>query len=85
MPGNDLSDMFNSIPPVTRYWFSGTILFSLLGKFNIIDPMRMILLWNRMYSNFEVCYLYSLPFYRYGGQSQLCCSIQYPHQLGFTS
>ncbi|KAH8865353.1 Derlin-1 [Schistosoma japonicum] len=54
MPGNDLSEIFNNIPFVTRYWFSGTILFSLLGKLNIIDPMRMILLWNRMYSNFEI-------------------------------
>ncbi|CAH8648901.1 unnamed protein product [Heterobilharzia americana] len=54
MPGNDLSEMFNSIPLVTRYWFSGTILFSLLGKLNIIDPMRMILLWDRIYSNFEI-------------------------------
>nr|CAH8873054.1 unnamed protein product [Trichobilharzia regenti] len=54
MPGNELSEMFNSIPPVTRYWFSGTILFSLLGKLNIIDPMRMILLWDRIFSHFEI-------------------------------
>lgn len=53
MPGNDLSDMFNSIPFVTRYWFSGTILFSLLGRLGIIDPMRMVLIWSRVYENFE--------------------------------
>ncbi|TGZ62004.1 hypothetical protein CRM22_007668 [Opisthorchis felineus] len=46
MPGNELSDMFHSIPLITRYWFSGTILFSLLGKLGIIDPMRMILFWD---------------------------------------
>ncbi|CAH8436394.1 unnamed protein product [Dicrocoelium dendriticum] len=45
MPGNELSDWFYSIPIITRYWFSGTLLFSLLGKLGLVDPMRLILLW----------------------------------------
>ncbi|VDP36394.1 unnamed protein product [Echinostoma caproni] len=49
MPGNELSDFFNNIPLVTRYWFSGTILFSLLGRLGLIDPMNMILLWSSGY------------------------------------
>ncbi|KAF8561843.1 hypothetical protein P879_07440 [Paragonimus westermani] len=49
MPGNEISDMFYSIPLITRYWFSGTILFSLLGRLGLIDPMRMVLLWSDSY------------------------------------
>lgn len=49
MPGNELSDFFNGIPLVTRYWFSGTILLSLIGKFGIVDPGRLILLWDGEY------------------------------------
>lgn len=49
MPGNELSDFFNNIPLVTRYWFSGTILFSLLGRLGLVDPMNMVLLWSNSY------------------------------------
>lgn len=38
-------DWFKSVPFFTRYWFAGTIIFTLLGRFGILNPMNLIFLW----------------------------------------
>ncbi|XP_057671748.1 derlin-1 isoform X1 [Diorhabda carinulata] len=42
---SDLGDWFRSIPVFTRYWFSGSIVFTLLGRFGIVNPYNLILLY----------------------------------------
>lgn len=42
---SDLGEWFRSIPQFTRYWFAGSIIFPLLGRFGILNPYSLILLY----------------------------------------
>ena len=43
--GSDIQDWFKSLPLFTRYWFGGTVLFTLLGRFSLLNPHWLILTW----------------------------------------
>ncbi|KAF6024998.1 DERL1 [Bugula neritina] len=43
MSGNDIGLWFRSIPDITRYWFAGSIIFPLAGRFGILNYFDMIL------------------------------------------
>ena len=57
MSGNDIGLWFRSIPDMTRYWFSGTIILSLAGRFGIVSYMTMILRYEFI-SRFQVSNLF---------------------------
>lgn len=54
MAGNDLSDAYYSIPRLTRYWFTATIVLSLIGRFGLIDALNLILSWKKFYYDLEL-------------------------------
>ena len=54
MPGgSDIQDWFKSLPIFTRYWFGGTIIFTLLGRFSLLNPRWLILGWDLFITRFE--------------------------------
>ncbi|XP_018014876.1 derlin-1 [Hyalella azteca] len=50
----DLNQWFNSLPPMTRYWFGGTVAFSLLGRFGILQPHWLILHYDPLFYSFQI-------------------------------
>lgn len=52
--GNDVQEWFNSLPLFTRYWFGGTVLFSLLGRFGLLSPHWLLLFWDEFIHKFHI-------------------------------
>ena len=52
--GNDIQDWFKSLPIFTRYWFGGTVLFTLLGRFSLLNPNWLIITWDTFISRFHI-------------------------------
>ena len=48
--GNDIEGWFESLPIFTRYWFGGTVLFTLLGRFSLLNPNWLIITWDTFIS-----------------------------------
>lgn len=42
---SDIGDWYRNIPILTKYWFTSTIGFTLLGRFGILKPQNLILLY----------------------------------------
>ena len=51
---NELGDWFRSIPVVTRWWFSLSIVFTLLGRFGLLNIMYMFLSFDLVAYKFQV-------------------------------
>ena len=51
---NEIQDWIKSLPIFTRYWFGGTVLFSLLGRFSILYYYWLILTWDTFISRFQI-------------------------------
>lgn len=58
----DLGQWFKSLPPMTRYWFGGTVAFSLLGRFGILQPYLLILNYEPLFYSFQVLYSLKVVF-----------------------
>ncbi|XP_064598969.1 derlin-1-like [Liolophura sinensis] len=43
MASNDLGDWYRSIPRITKYWFTGSIVLPIIGRIGLVHPMWMIL------------------------------------------
>ena len=43
--GSDIQDWFKSIPLFTRFWFGGSVIFSLIGRFRLVNPYWFIITW----------------------------------------
>ena len=52
--GGDIQDWFKSLPLFTRYWFGGTILFTLLGRFGLLQPAWLVLYLEPLIYRFQV-------------------------------
>ena len=52
--GNAIHDWIKSLPIFTKYWFGGTVLFTLLGRFSILYPHWLILTWDTFISRFHI-------------------------------
>jgi len=52
--GSDIQDWFYGLPLFTRYWFGGSVLFPLLGRFGLLSPYWLILLWEEFIHKFHV-------------------------------
>ena len=55
---NDLGDWFRSIPVVTRWWFTLSIAFTLLGRFGVLNVMYMFLNFDLIVYRFQVSLYY---------------------------
>ncbi|XP_060531352.1 derlin-1 [Cylas formicarius] len=42
---SDFGDWYRSVPRFTRAWFTGTVALTLLGRFGLISPLNLILLF----------------------------------------
>lgn len=42
----DFTEWYNSVPLITRYWFTGATIIPLLGRIGIFGPYLMYLEWN---------------------------------------
>ena len=51
---NELQDWFKRLPTFTRYWFGGTIVFSLLGRFGILNPHWLFIEWTYFIQYFHL-------------------------------
>ena len=51
---SDVRDWFNSLPIFTRYWLLLTASLSLIGRFGLITPHALILIYDRFIHNFEI-------------------------------
>ena len=54
--GGDIQDWFKSLPLFTRYWFGGTILFTLLGRFGLLQPAWLVLYLEPLIHRFQVIF-----------------------------
>ncbi|VDK36530.1 unnamed protein product [Taenia asiatica] len=54
MAGNDLADAYYSIPRITRYWLTATIVFSLIGRFGLISAYSLILVWDKFFYDLQL-------------------------------
>jgi len=52
--GGDIQDWFKSLPLFTRYWFGGTILFTLLGRFGLLQPAWLVLYLEPLIHRFQI-------------------------------
>lgn len=43
---SDLGDWYRSIPRFTRAWCTGTVTLTLLGRFGLLNPLNLILLYD---------------------------------------
>ncbi|CAG7817062.1 unnamed protein product [Allacma fusca] len=51
---DEVSTWFNSLPRFTRYWFGGTVSFSLLARFGILSPRYLVLLYDLFIKEFQI-------------------------------
>uniref|UniRef100_A0A915E5L3 Derlin n=1 Tax=Ditylenchus dipsaci TaxID=166011 RepID=A0A915E5L3_9BILA len=50
----DFSNWYNSIPLITRYWFTGATVIPLLGRLGLISPYLMLLEWELFFYKFQI-------------------------------
>jgi derlin-1 len=61
MAESDIADWFRSIPIVTRWWFSLSIIFPLAGRLGLVNPMLLLLDYETVVHGFQViCFEISL-------------------------
>jgi len=51
---SDAQQWFYSLPKLTRYWFAGTVVLSLLGRFGILNPYYLILNYDLIFNHFQI-------------------------------
>lgn len=64
---SEIADFFNSIPLITRYWFTTSLVLPLLGKIGLIKSVWMYLDWDLVISKFHVSFaIMSNSFFSFG-------------------
>ncbi|XP_026863014.2 derlin-1 [Electrophorus electricus] len=51
---SDIGDWFKSIPFITRYWFTGSIVVPLIGKLGLISPVYLVLWPEAFFHKFQI-------------------------------
>lgn len=59
---SDIGDWFRSVPLFTRYWLALTVGFTLAGRFSILKPHNLILLYEPL-KRFQIWRLFTCVFY----------------------
>lgn len=49
----DIADWYKNIPYFTKHWMTGSVVFTLLGRFGIVKPINLILLYEPL-KRFEI-------------------------------
>ena len=47
-------DWFRNVPPMTKYWFSGSVILPLVGRMGLVSAWPMILDFNRVVYGFQI-------------------------------
>lgn len=63
MAQNDIGDWYRGIPMVTKFWFTGSVVVPLIGRFGLINPMNLILSFPHVFYRFQIWRLVSAVFY----------------------
>jgi Derlin-1 len=50
---SDFSDWYKSVPQMTRYWFTGSVVLPLIARFGLISPQYLVLLFQPFLSKFQ--------------------------------
>lgn len=50
----ELENWWRTLPPVTRFLFTGMFVLTLAANFGLVNPMYLILDFNHLYRRFEV-------------------------------
>ena len=56
MSSNEFRDWYQSIPKITRGWFTASVVLPLIGRFGLLNPYTLILLFEPFVKNFHVNY-----------------------------
>jgi derlin-1 len=51
---NDLGQWYKSIPPITRTWFTGSIIVPLAARLGLVRPQDLVLFIKPVIKNFQV-------------------------------
>jgi derlin-1 len=54
MASNDIGDWYRNIPMMTKYWFSGSVIFPLLGKIGLLSIQSMVLHFHSLIYRFQI-------------------------------
>lgn len=54
MAENDLAVWYRSVPQISRYWFTATIVLPLLGRLGLLSPWWMVLEYTLFVKKFQV-------------------------------
>jgi hypothetical protein len=57
---NDLGQWYKSIPPITRAWFTGSIIVPVAARIGLVRPQNLILMVNPIIKHFQVCFIFKL-------------------------
>ena len=55
---NDLGQWYKSIPPITRTWFTSSIIVTVAAALDLVHSYRLLLLINPIIKHFEVCFFF---------------------------
>jgi derlin-1 len=54
MASNELGDWYRSIPQMSRYWFTGSVVLPLIGKLGLVNGLTMILDFRLFFRHFHI-------------------------------
>ncbi len=54
MSSNEFRDWYQSIPKISRAWFTGSVVLPLVGRLGLFSPYTLILLFDPFVKNFHV-------------------------------
>jgi derlin-1 len=57
---NDLGQWYKSIPPITRTWFTASVIVPVAARLGIVQPQNLVLFVKPIINNFQVCFLFYL-------------------------
>lgn len=60
---NEFSMWYNSVPPITRYWFTLSVAFPLLGRFGLVNPQTLIYIAEKIIPGFQLWRLFTSAVY----------------------
>jgi derlin-1 len=53
---NDLGQWYKSIPPITRTWFTGSIIVPVAARLGLVRPQNLVLFVRPIFKNLQVCF-----------------------------
>lgn len=63
MASNDIGDWYRGIPQITKYWFTGSIVLPLIGRFGFVNAMNLVLDYNSIVYRFQIWRLFTSVLY----------------------